>query len=53
VVGGLVVGVANSLTVQYVGFLEGMELVMPLAIIFVVLLVRPNGLFGRTIVERV
>lgn len=53
VVGGLVVGIANSLTIQYVGFLEGIELVMPLAIIFVVLLVRPNGLFGRTIVERV
>lgn len=53
VVGGLVVGVANSLTIQYVGFLEGIELVMPLAIIFVVLLVRPNGLFGRTAVERV
>ena len=53
VVGGLVVGVANSLTIQYIGFLEGIELVMPLAIIFVVLLVKPNGLFGRTIVERV
>jgi len=53
VVGGLIVGVANSLTVQYIGFLEGIELVMPLAIIFVVLIVRPNGLFGRTIVERV
>ncbi|MFN8019645.1 MAG: branched-chain amino acid ABC transporter permease [Acidimicrobiales bacterium] len=53
VVGGLVVGVANSLTIQYVGFLEGIELVVPLGIIFVVLLVRPNGLFGRTAVERV
>lgn len=53
VVGGIVVGVANALTVQYVGFLEGIELAMPLAIIFVVLLVRPNGLFGRHIVERV
>jgi len=53
VVGGLIVGVANALTVQYVDFLEGIELAMPLAIIFVVLLVKPNGLFGRTIVERV
>ena len=53
VVGGLIVGVANSLTIQYIGFLEGIELVMPLAIIFVVLLVKPNGLFGRSIVERV
>ena len=53
VVGGLVVGVANSLTVQYVSFLEGIELVMPFTLILVVLLVRPNGLFGRTVVERV
>jgi len=53
VVGGLIVGVANSLTIQYVGFLEGIELVVPLGLIFVVLLVKPNGLFGRTIVERV
>ena len=53
VVGGLIVGVANSLTIQYVGFLEGIELVVPLGLIFVVLLVKPNGLFGRSIVERV
>ena len=53
VVGGLVVGIARALTIQYVGFLEGIELVVPLGLIFVVLLVRPNGLFGRNIVERV
>lgn len=53
VVGGLIVGIANSLTIQYVGFLEGIELVVPLGLIFVVLLFKPNGLFGRTIVERV
>ncbi len=53
VVGGLVVGVADSLTIQYVDALDGIELVVPFALILVVLLVRPNGLFGRTIVERV
>ncbi len=53
VVGGLVVGIARSLTIQYVDFLQGIELVVPLGLIFVVLLVRPNGLFGRNIVERV
>jgi len=55
VVGGLVVGVAESLTIQY-GHnfgLGGIELVVPFALILVVLLVKPNGLFGRTIVERV
>jgi branched-chain amino acid transport system permease protein len=53
VVGGLIVGVANTLTVQYVDALDGIEVVMPLALILGVLLVRPNGLFGRTTVERV
>lgn len=53
VVGGLVVGVANSLTVQYVDALDGIALVMPFVLILLVLLVKPNGLFGRNIVERV
>ena len=53
VVGGLVVGVARSLTIQYVHALEGIELVVPFGLILVVLLVRPNGLFGRNVVERV
>lgn len=53
VVGGLVVGVANALTVQYVDALNGIAIVVPMALIFGVLLVRPNGLFGRRTVERV
>ncbi|QXC60460.1 branched-chain amino acid ABC transporter permease [Aquihabitans sp. G128] len=53
VVGGLIVGIADSLTIQYVDALDGIELVVPFVLILVVLLVRPNGLFGRTIVERV
>lgn len=53
VVGGLIVGVAQSLTIQYVEPLNDIELVMPFAIILVVLLVRPSGLFGTQRVERV
>jgi branched-chain amino acid transport system permease protein len=53
VVGGLVVGVANALTIQYVGALDGIEVLLPLGLILAVLLVKPNGLFGRTTVERV
>ena len=53
VVGGLVVGVADALTIQYVDALDGIEIVVPFALILGVLLVRPNGLFGRNIVERV
>ena len=55
VVGGLTVGVVESLTVEYGHYLGlgGVELLVPFALILVVLLVKPNGLFGRTIVERV
>ena len=53
VIAGLVVGIADALTTQYVDVLNGIELVVPLGLIVVVLLVKPTGLFGRTTVERV
>jgi branched-chain amino acid transport system permease protein len=53
VVGGLIVGVAEALTTQYVDVLDNIELVLPFGLILGVLLVRPSGLFGTTRVERV
>lgn len=53
VISGLVVGIADALTTQYVDALNGIELVVPLGLILIVLLVRPTGLFGRQTVERV
>lgn len=53
VIAGLIVGVADALTVQYVDFLDGIELLVPLGMILVVLLVRPTGMFGKRTVERV
>ena len=53
VVSGLVVGVADALTIQYVDALDGIEVVLPLGLILVVLVVMPNGLFGKRTVERV
>lgn len=53
VIGGLVVGIANSLTIQYVGLLDDIEILVPFGIILLVLLFRPTGLFGRRVVERV
>jgi branched-chain amino acid transport system permease protein len=53
VVGGLVVGVADSMTHQYVDMLNQIELVVPFGLILLVLLFRPNGLFGKTVIERV
>jgi len=53
VVGGLIVGVAQSLTTQYIKSLSDIVLVVPFALILIVLMVRPQGLFGSRRVERV
>ena len=54
VVGGLLLGVVVNLLGAYVNFV-GQELRLPtaLAILLVVLIVRPTGLFGRVHVRRV
>ena len=53
VVGGLVVGVAETLAGAYVGFIgSDLKVGVPLVIILGVLLLRPQGLFGRAAVER-
>jgi branched-chain amino acid transport system permease protein len=53
VICGMLVGVADALTTQYVDPLDGIEVVMPLALILIVLVVSPHGLFGKRTVERV
>ena len=54
VVGGLALGVVLNLLGTYVSTFSGqMRLVGGLAVILVVLLVRPTGLFGRAAVRRV
>ncbi len=53
VVGGLIVGVTQSLAGQYIDFFEGFELASAFLLILIVLLVRPQGLFGRVVVTRV
>ncbi|GGO69208.1 branched-chain amino acid ABC transporter permease [Nonomuraea cavernae] len=53
VVGGLIVGVAETLAGAYVGFIgSDLKVGVPLVIILGVLLLRPQGLFGRAAVER-
>jgi branched-chain amino acid transport system permease protein len=54
VVGGLALGVLVNLLGRYVGYV-GEELRLPtaLAILLVVLVVRPQGLFGHVVVRRV
>jgi branched-chain amino acid transport system permease protein len=54
VIGGLFLGVFLNLLGQYVGFATA-ELRLPIAfaVLLLVLLVKPNGLFGRKQVRRV
>ncbi len=54
VVGGFLVGVLENLAGTYVPWVgSDLKLTLALALILLVLLVRPNGLFGRRIVKRV
>ena len=53
VVAGFIVGIAEALAVSYIGAVEGISIVVPLMLIFFVLLFRPQGMFGRKVVERV
>ncbi|MEV0029690.1 branched-chain amino acid ABC transporter permease [Nocardia sp. NPDC050793] len=54
VAGGLIVGVAETLTGAYLDVIgTELKIGVPLVIILGVLLLRPQGLFGRAVVERV
>ena len=51
VVAGAVIGLLEAYTGGYVG--HGLNLVVPFVVLIVVLMIRPYGLFGRPIIERV
>ncbi|MBO9578188.1 MAG: branched-chain amino acid ABC transporter permease, partial [Microbacteriaceae bacterium] len=54
VIAGLGIAVLESLAGRYIGFIgHDLKVVVPFLIIFVVLIVRPQGLFGRKAVVRV
>jgi branched-chain amino acid transport system permease protein len=54
VLGGLIVGVIENLVGTYVSFIgTELKLTVALALILIVLVVRPSGLFGRVAVHRV
>jgi branched-chain amino acid transport system permease protein len=54
ILGGLTLGVVINLLGSYVNFV-GQELRLPtaLAVLLLVLVIRPTGLFGRVVVRRV
>ena len=47
VLSGVVVGVADIMTREYVDPLDGIEILVPLGLILAVLIVKPTGLFAR------
>jgi branched-chain amino acid transport system permease protein len=51
VIGGAVIGLLEAYTGGYVG--HGLNLIVPFGLLIIVLMVRPYGLFGRPIIERV
>jgi branched-chain amino acid transport system permease protein len=54
VVGGVVVGMAQSLSLAYLPWLGAdLQIIVPLVLIMVVLIVKPEGLFGKTVMARV
>jgi branched-chain amino acid transport system permease protein len=54
VVGGLALGVSLNLIVQYVPAISSeLQLPFAFAVLLVVLLLKPSGLFGRSVVRRV
>jgi branched-chain amino acid transport system permease protein len=53
VIGGWIIGVAETLASSYLDFIgSDLKILVPLAIIMLVLLVRPSGLFGSQEVAR-
>ncbi len=51
IIGGAFIGLLEAYTGGYIG--HGLDLVIPFIVLMLVLMVRPYGLFGREIIERV
>ncbi len=56
IIGGVIIGMIEAFSAGYLNVrlgLEGLESVLPYILLIVILMVRPYGLFGREIIERV
>jgi len=51
VLGGVIIGLLETYTGGYIG--QGLNQVLPFIVLIVILMVRPYGLFGQEIIERV
>ncbi|MDD2922444.1 MAG: branched-chain amino acid ABC transporter permease [Anaerolineales bacterium] len=51
IIGGIIIGLLEAYTGGYIG--QGLNQVLPFVVLIVILMVRPYGLFGQEIIERV
>lgn len=51
IIGGAIIGLLEAYTGGYIG--EGLNTVVPFIVLILILMVRPYGLFGQEIIERV
>lgn len=51
ILGGIIIGLLETYTGGYIG--QGLNQVLPFVVLIVILMVRPYGLFGQEIIERV
>lgn len=51
IVGGIIIGLLQTYTGGYIG--QGLNQVIPFVVLILILMVRPYGLFGQEIIERV
>ena len=56
IIGGVIIGLIEAFSAGYLNArlgLEGLESVLPYVLLIIILMIRPYGLFGREIIERV
>lgn len=56
IIGGIIIGMIEAFSAGYLNVklgLQGLESVLPYVLLIIILMVRPYGLFGREIIERV
>lgn len=51
IIGGVIIGLLEAYTGGYIG--QGLNQILPFIILIVILMIRPYGLFGQEIIERV
>lgn len=51
IIGGVIIGLLEQYTGGYIG--QGLNQVLPFIVLIIILMVRPYGLFGQEIIERV